>query len=104
MQPTREQLREIIANMPNWDNLETLFAYVICHWEHIKEREKLKQHYEEETKGKEEDVSVFMDRCIWNCIVSPEVVKMDPIGHAIKDHFNAPVKCKEIYVNGEKVK
>lgn len=79
-------------------------AYVICHWEHIKEREKLKQCYDEEIKGKEEDMSAFMDRCIWNCIVSPEVVKMEPIWHAIKDHLHAPVKCKEMYVNGKKVK
>lgn len=75
MTPTREEIREIIADMPNWETLETLFAYVIGHWEQIKHRKYMKQlsvyydieknMYEQMSKENKE----FVEKCIIPCYV-----------------------------------
>lgn len=98
MTPTRKEIREIIDNMPNWETLEHLFAYVICHWEQIKRRKKVqKLHIYAELEKKCDQAREFYCEC-----VEPYLNERNKIAKI--DHFNAPVKCKEMYKGNKRVK
>ena len=99
MQPTRKEIREIIADMPNWETLEHLFAYVIGHWEQIKRRKATEQvkfyaELEEKLRDKEQE---FYCKC-----VEPYLNERNKIAKI--DHLHAPVKCKKMYVGNKRVK
>ena len=78
MTPTKAEIREIIADMPNWETLEHLFAYVICHWEQIKrlkatEQVKFYAELEEKLRGKEKE---FLEKCVLPCcVIEPKECK-----------------------------
>ena len=75
MTPTRQEIREIIDNMPQWETLEHLFAYVICHWEQIKRRktkERLSVYHEIEKRMQEnmcKNDEKFFEKCVLPCVV-----------------------------------
>ena len=75
MTPTREEIREIIADMPNWETLEHLFAYVIGHWEHIKRRKAQKRSsvYREMEELMQKNMrkrdKEFFEKCVLPCVV-----------------------------------
>ena len=98
MNPTRQEIREIIADMPNWETLEHLFAYVICHWEQIKRRKKVqKLHFYAELGEQCAQAREFYCKC-----VEPYLKERNKIEKI--DHLHAPAKCKEMYKGNKRVK
>lgn len=80
MMPTREDVREIIDHMPQWETLDYLFNYVIGRWEDIKRRKALERAsvYREIEEKMQENMrkrdKEFFEKCIMPCyVIKPKV-------------------------------